>query len=166
VTWVPGWSRWFSCNLNASSSDDCLGRWDSRITSFISDWSNKEAITNNFCWNYRQTCHHLLKLENIWVYHLLHDREGSWIQAWVHPQHVEQALKLKRSLDIGVSVYFSHWSLSHLPFRSKDLQRGLLVPSRSLECQKEGAYLFHGIVAIGNPEWHGRKASHRGSKQQ
>ena len=25
---------------------------------------------------------------------------------------------------------------------------------------------WHGTVAIGNPEWHVRKASHRGSKQQ
>jgi len=36
----------FSCNLDASSSDDCLGRFKSWIESFISDWSNKEAGNN------------------------------------------------------------------------------------------------------------------------
>ena len=43
---VPGWSTCFSCNLDASSSDDCLGRFKSRIKSIISAWSNKEAGNN------------------------------------------------------------------------------------------------------------------------
>jgi len=51
-------------------------------------------------------------------------------------------LKAKLKFWYWISCYFSYWSLSHLPFRSKDLQHGLFVPSRSLECQKEGVYFF------------------------
>jgi len=40
-------------------------------------------------------------------------------------------------LAIGVAVYFSYWSLSHLPFRSNDLRHGRCVSSRSLECQRK-----------------------------
>jgi len=144
VLLVPGWSRCFSCNLDASSSDDCFGRWESRITSFILAWSNKEEANNQ---------HLLLKLSTdmpsaVEVEKYLSVSSSSWSGRQLKTgAFTTWGIGLKAELKFGYwnRSLFSYWRLTHLPCRNNDLQHDIFVPSRSLECQKEGAYLFHGI---------------------
>ena len=64
--------------LDASSSDDSLVFSNHELNHLFQPGQIKRGeITNNICQNFRQTCHHLLKLKNVWVYNLLQDREGS-----------------------------------------------------------------------------------------
>ena len=147
VILVPGWNRCFSWNLDSSKSDDCLGRFKSRIMSFFSDWSNKEAGNNQQL---------LLKLStdmssSVEVKEYLSvsssSRSGKQLNTGFGATTIWGiGLKLIGSLDTAVDVCFSYWSISHLPCRSNVLQHCRYFPSRSSECQKEDAYLFHGTM--------------------
>ena len=133
----------FSCNLDAGSSDNCVGRFKSRIKSFISAWSNKKGGNSQQLLLKRSTDMSSSVEVEEYLSVSSSSRPGRQLNTGL-------GASTKSGTGLKAELKFGYWSRSLfclLKSYTFTIQKWRYATwSICSECQKEGAYLFHGAM--------------------